>query len=176
MGMSFAFTHMFVPWLLGKGYESVRKKELSRWTFFFLILGGILPDADYLLDWTLGTDVHRTFTHSLFFVVLGGVLLYGGGAFFWNDPGERKMMALALSGGILTHLLLDMYGGPGVPLLWPNTLRFTYHSIHPPTGAPGLLEITSVSTLQHIVKNAVADMGLGTFWIFFLWWRKRLRW
>lgn len=174
--MSFAFTHLFVPWLLGKGYELFKKKELSRWTFFFLVLGGVIPDADYLLEWGLGWDVHRTLTHSLFFIIFGGLLVYFCGKLFTPDSKERKSMALAFSIGIFTHLLLDMQGGPGVPLLWPNELRFTYTSIFLPYGAPGLLDIHSVETLQHIIKEAIWDMGLGTAWMFFLWWRQKLTW
>ncbi|MEK6950757.1 MAG: metal-dependent hydrolase, partial [Nanoarchaeota archaeon] len=63
----FAFTHLITAWLLGKGYEALAKKRISHPAWFFLLFGSLLPDIDFLIDWTLGTEFHRTFTHSLLF-------------------------------------------------------------------------------------------------------------
>lgn len=71
-------------------------------------LGALLPDIDCASS-ELGKNFkvigalfeHRSFTHSLLFVLLGTLL--------------SKWVGL----GILTHLLLDMMTKAGIRLLWP---------------------------------------------------------
>jgi len=170
--MSFAFTHLIAAWLCGKLYEFTFKKKIFHYVWFFLLFGAILPDADYLVDWTLGTEIHRTFTHSIFFVILAPLVLY----FLLQLIGhsQKKPMSIAIAVGIVTHLLLDMSGGHGVPLLWPSLFHFsvngvTYNPLTPPFLKSNLME------LQFYLKRAILDMALGTTWIFFLWWRKKLK-
>src|SRR3989338_7677138 len=105
--MGFGFTHLIAAWLAGKGYEHFSKKKISHYTWFFLLMGSILPDADFLIDWTLGTELHRTFTHSLLFVIVAPIIIYS--IFTLFDHPERRFFALAIGVGITTHLLLDMF-------------------------------------------------------------------
>ena len=169
--MSFAFGHLIFPWILGKIYEFVSKKKISHYTWFFLLLGGILPDTDFLLDWTLGTDLHRTFTHSFFFIILISLLVYF--IFFKNKLNQSYAIAIAV--GISAHLIADMILNPGVPLLWPSLLHYYFFGKgYLAANSPTLLN-GSKEMMTGVIKSAVFDMALGTTWIFYLWFRKRIK-
>jgi membrane-bound metal-dependent hydrolase YbcI (DUF457 family) len=170
--MSFALTHLFIAWILGKAYEKWGKKTLSHTTWFFLLLGSVVPDGDFLLDWILGMGVHRTFSHSLLGILIAGVAVY---LFMqMTKQSERKQAALAISVGILTHLIMDMTFSQGVPFLWPSLWYFSIKGIvYNPQTAAFLHGSTEV--LQSQLKFAVVDMAIGTGWIFYLWWRKKIQ-
>lgn len=169
----FAFTHLVFSWLAGKGYEKFRKKELSNTAWILLLLGSLISDADFLIDWTLGTEVHRTFTHSLLFVAVGAFSVY---LFFTLRKNlERKTLALVFSIGICTHLFLDLFMSQGVPLLWPSLLHFSSQGIHYYNpAAPSFLH-QSIDVMRNTLKVAVVDMAVGTAWIFWLVWRRKVR-
>ena len=171
--MSFAFIHLIIPWLTGKSFEFLTKRKISHYTWLFLLLGGILPDADFLLDWTLGTELHRTFTHSLFFVVFAPLLVYLIFSILKNKESFSFMYALAI--GISTHLIMDMFFSWGVPLFWPNLIHFSYTSIgYFDPATPSFLN-GSTESLRRIMKSALVDMFLGTTWFFYFWFRKRIK-
>ena len=171
--MSFSFTHLIAAWLCGKLYEFISKKKISHYIWFFLLFGAILPDADYLLDWTLGTQIHRTFTHSIVFVIAAPLLLYF--ILYLISHSQKKGMSLALGVGITTHLLLDyLGGGNGIPLLWPSLFRFSIDGMSYGIIRIPLLE-ASRESLRNAMKDTIKDMALGTTWIFYLWWRKKLK-
>lgn len=171
--MSFGFTHLIIAWLIGKAYEFFSRKKISHYTWFFLLIGGILPDADFLIDWTLGTELHRTFTHSLFFAIGMSLLIYLIFSFFKNE--ERKYCAIAIGAGILSHIIVDMIpGGYGVPLLWPNLTYFSSSYLGPYNPANPSFLHSSPEVLRHLLKLAIIDMALGATWLFYLWWRKKI--
>lgn len=171
--MSFAFGHLIGAWIIGRIYEWKKSTKLPSLAWFFLLLGGIIPDADYLLDWTLGTQLHRTFSHSLLFALVLPTLIY---LFFrFKQDNFAKTYALALSAGILTHIFLDSITGSGTPLLWPLAQTFSLEQIFVGQIPPTALVASSVTDLQESLKWAIFDMGLGTAWIFFLWWRAKLK-
>lgn len=170
--MSFAFGHLIGAWVIGKVYEYTSKKKIPHYAWFFLLFGAILPDADFLIDWTLGTEIHRTFTHSLLFVVLAPVLIY----LVFRAYGKRESFpyALALGVGIFSHLFLDFFSSQGVPLLWPSLLNFAYnHVAYFDPATPSFLH-SSPEQMRSMLIFAVLDMALGTVWIFYLWWRKKV--
>ena len=171
--MSYLFGHLIGAWLVGQGYQFLSKKKLDHYAWFFLLAGGIIPDLDYLLDWTLGTAGHRTLTHSVIFLVGAPLLLYGILTLLKKE--ESKIYAWALAGGIMMHLLLDMHSSPGVPLLWPSLQHFSYFQIqfyNPAT--PSFFDSSSIEDLGLLLKRAVLDMALGAGWVFYLWWRRRI--
>ena len=170
--MGFAFSHLILAWLAGKGYEYFRQRKISHRAWFFLLLGGILPDADFLLDWTVGTEIHRTFTHSLLFVVIAPLLVY---IIFWiGKNSEGVLLAYALGAGIFSHLVLDMFLSQGVPLLWPNLLHFSWTQVgYFDPATPSFLN-SSPEVLRRALKIAIVDMALGTAWILYLWWKRKV--
>ena len=169
----FPFTHLIFVWILGKGYEYFGKKKISPYAWFFLLFGSILPDSDFIFDWTLGTEFHRTFFHSLLFVFVVAVLVYSIFTLLRNK--ESNSFAYAIGVGILTHFILDMFLSQGVPLFWPNLLHFSFSGIsyHDPA-TPSFL-YGSAYSLKKILKVAIVDMGLGTAWLFYLAIRKRIK-
>jgi membrane-bound metal-dependent hydrolase YbcI (DUF457 family) len=171
--MVYAFGHLIGGWLFGKVIEGVKRIKLSQFAWIVLFFGAILPDADFLVDWTLGADVHRTFTHSLLFLIMVPLLFYIVLTVLKRK--DNSILTLALGTGIFTHLLLDMPMGHGVPLLWPSLLHFSFTSIayYDPTSFS--FAIASEAHLWKSLKFAIFDMGLGTCWIFYLLFRKHLR-
>jgi membrane-bound metal-dependent hydrolase YbcI (DUF457 family) len=169
--MTFASTHLFGSWVAGKIF--FYNKKISNYTWFFLLLGSILPDADFLIDWIIKTNLHKTFTHSFFFMVIASLFLYLI-LKLAKDP-LSKQFSLALGVGILTHLLLDMLFHHGVPLLWPSLIHFSYQYIGTPIAELSSTFDYSISTLKSHLKLAIFDMGLGTAWIFYLLLRKRIK-
>ncbi len=166
----FAFTHLIIAWLAGKGYEKFRKKELPNAAWLLLLFGSLLPDADFLVDWTLGTELHRTLTHSVIFVVIG----FLGAYFIFRKSHERRIIAGALAMGIGTHLFLDMFLSQGVPLLWPSLLHFSFQGIgYFDPATPSFLN-QPYQVLRNTFRRALWDMAFGVMWIIYLVWRKRI--
>ena len=167
--MSFAFTHLIATWFAGKIYE--RKKKLSYYTWLLLLLGGILPDGDLLIDWIFKTAIHRTFTHSLVFAVLMFGVIY----FMFYNKQERFQYATAMSAGILIHILLDSIFLQGITLLWPSPLFYSFQGgIQALNTANFSFANASKERLLKMVKFAIVDMGIGTLWIFYLGLKKKI--
>jgi len=170
--MSFAFGHLIGAWCAGKLYQYLSKQKISHTAWFFLLLGGILPDSDFLLDWIFGYDTHRTFTHSFFFLLLIPIIIYL--IFSLLKSAEKKQCALLIGLGMSTHLILDGFSTYGVPLLWPSLGYYSFLSGFNPHIPEGGMLSAGAETLRQSVKRAIFDMGLGTAWIFYLWFRKRI--
>jgi membrane-bound metal-dependent hydrolase YbcI (DUF457 family) len=95
-----------------------------QWLLLGIVLGNLLPDADNLAvavaTVTGGSTegLHRTFTHSLFFVLALVVVfrLVGG---VMKRPSYTNL-GFGLGIGVLMHILLDLLiWFDGVALLWP---------------------------------------------------------
>lgn len=104
---------------------AVRKYSPERtWLVLGVVLGSLLPDADNLavaaatLTGQPTEGLHRTFTHSLFTVVVVWAVFYLVSLVSkqkrWNNLG------IGLGLGILLHILLDLLiWFDGVAILWP---------------------------------------------------------
>ena len=99
--MPFGFTHMLLAYVTGKVIVSVKKIKVDYLFWFFLILGGILPDGDFVLDWLFGLGLHRTYSHSLLFALVAGFGVYY--VFKKFDFKNSKVLGLGVSLGILVH-------------------------------------------------------------------------
>ncbi|MEK6809472.1 MAG: metal-dependent hydrolase [Nanoarchaeota archaeon] len=171
--MSFAFGHLFGAWCAGKIYEYFSKNKISHHAWFFLLLGGILPDADFLIDWIFGTDLHRTFSHSILLMILVPLAVYVFYSFLKHP--DKKPFALFLGLGISMHFFLDGFSGYGIPLLWPMTGYFSFFTGFTPAIPDGGLLQGDAGMLLYRIKLAVVDMAIGTAWIFYLWFRRRIQ-
>ena len=171
--MSFTFGHIIGGWSFGKIIEKIKRIQFSHYTWFFIIFGALLPDVDFLLDWTFKTDLHRTFTHSIFFLVTAPVLTYL--LFHILKHPEKKQFAIALGIGILSHLILDFFTNRGIPLFWPSLLHFSVYKIHYfDLATPSFLD-NDAAHLRTSLKLAVLDMAIGATFLFYLWWRKKIK-
>lgn len=172
--MTFAFGHLMGAWLFGKITEWFSRKKISPTAWLFLLLGGMIPDVDFLLDWTFKTEAHRTLTHSLIFLLVSCVIVYAA-FLFLNKPKEAKLFSLMFGSGIIVHLILDMLFSQGVPLFWPNLLHFSFQGIsYFDPATPSCLN-GSYETVRHSLKLAIIDMALGTAWVFYFGLRKRIK-
>jgi membrane-bound metal-dependent hydrolase YbcI (DUF457 family) len=158
--MPFGFTHMFLAYVTGKVIVSVKKIKVDYLFWFFLILGGILPDGDFVLDWIFGLGLHRTYSHSLPFMILVGLGVY----YVFKRFGFKnsKMLGFGVSLGILVHIVADILttsscGGPAV--FWPIGLYF----------ARNMVCDTVVRGFHEGSLNvAIFDMGIGAFWFLYV--------
>jgi len=169
--MALAFVHLIGAWLFTKGYEFLSRTKINKEMWFCLLLGAILPDIDYLIDWTLGTGIHRTFTHSLWVVI---AVLFAYLVFKILKDQKKESYTAALGLGIVIHLLIDFFSAQGIPLLWPSGIYFSIKGLGVYNPAISLLK-GSPTFLFKKLKLAIFDMGLGTVWIFYLWLRGRVK-
>ncbi|MFH1395927.1 MAG: metal-dependent hydrolase [archaeon] len=181
--MPFAFGHLVPAWIVGKVSEKLgkTKKLLTRPEWALLLFGAILPDIDYLLQWGLGLNIHRVFTHSLFFAILTAIIVYFGARYIkefkqdWNFINPRNY-ALAIFVGICIHIILDMAEFPGVPVFWPYTeWIYLFGSIGGwasiiNEGFHGSLEFYKLAYVSVII-----DMAIGLVWIGYLFLVKRIK-
>lgn len=99
-------------------------------------IAGMAPDLDVLIrsstDPLLGLEFHRQFTHSLFFIPIGGLLC---SLILFPLLGKRWgfsfiQTALLCTVGFATHGLLDGCTSYGTLLLWPlSDHRFSWDTI-----------------------------------------------
>ena len=170
--MPFAFVHLFFAWCLGKAFEFITKRKIHPAGWFLLLFGAILPDADIVLGWILGDNLHRNFTHSLFFIILIGLGSYF--IFTLLRDKHKEGFAFALSVGILSHLILDFFSVQGIPLFWPSEIYFSVFGITAYDPALQFLK-ENYESLLNTTKFMLFDMALGTAWIFYLALRKRIK-
>ncbi len=99
--------------------ENMRQAALVGW------IGGMAPDLDVLIrsstDTLLAIEYHRHFTHSLFFIPIGGLVtaLLLWPLFRQYQPFARIYLWAVL--GYASHGLLDACTSYGTYLLWPLT-------------------------------------------------------
>ena len=148
--MPFAFGHLLGGWIIGNLWN----KKLSNISWFLLLFGAVLPDIDFLFEWTLMIPIHRTITHSLLFCLTIVLLTY--------LTTKNKQYSFAFGIGILSHITLDFVWGSGVQILWPYQ---TYLTLFSSTGF-----LTTSTTLARGFSKTIMliDMALGTAWILLL--------
>jgi membrane-bound metal-dependent hydrolase YbcI (DUF457 family) len=166
--MTYAFGHLVGAWIVGK-----ISKIKSSYTWFFLLLGSLIPDADYLIDWTLHTNIHRTITHSFFFLIIAPFFLYLILTIIKDS--KNKEFSLAFAIGIFTHYMLDMFFHHGIPLFWPHPFHFSYYGFGYPSTKLSASFDYSVSFLKKWLKIAILDMAIGSSWIFYLLLRRKIK-
>ncbi len=104
---------------------AVRKwTPVRKWLMLGIVLGNLFPDADNLAvaaATLMGKPVeglHRTFTHSLFFVAAIVVVFYG--VAWASKRAEWGNLGLGLGIGVSMHIALDLLVWfNGVEILWP---------------------------------------------------------
>jgi len=173
--MPYASGHLIGCWGLAKLYEKAKGYAFSHLEWGLLLFGSILPDADLLIDWTFGTQLHRGPTHSLLFAIAVGLIVCGATAMLKHGQRSKqcKPMAygFAIAFGILTHILLDMtLGKPGIRLLWPSGLGVWFFGMAPYPPHSFFSE-----NLSRLLRFAIVDMALGVLWLGYFWMRKRIR-
>jgi len=171
--MPFAFGHLVPAWIVGKISNLSGKSNLTRIEWALLLWGAIFPDIDFLIHWTTNLNAHRYLTHSIFFALVSAIVVYFLATYLkkqWKFFNPRNY-ALAIFVGICMHLILDMSGHHGIPLLWPLPVWFTLTSIN--TIAPQIIE--SFSNYKSMFYGTVLDMAIGVTWLGWFVIRKRIK-
>lgn len=161
--MTFIFGHLIITWFFGKGIELFTKRKLNSFSWILLLIGGLLPDFDYPIAWILGIDIHRTFTHSLVFILV--TFFIASLVFMYHKNKENYAFILSL--GVLTHVLVDLVSNQGVPLFWPLNYYISVFGISLGKSNVSMLSQNLAGTLISL-KLAIVDMILGASWVFYL--------
>ncbi len=133
-------------------------------------LAGMAPDLDVLIrsssDPLLFLEFHRHFTHSLFFIPLGGLicslLLYPLLAKRWRLSYWQTLLWCVL--GVATHGLLDGCTSYGTQLLWPLTnerFAWSFISIIDPLFTLPLIAFIVLA----VKKSSHLYIKLGLIWM-----------
>ena len=96
----------------------------KKWLILGIVLGNILPDIDNLavaiatLTQKSTAGLHRTFTHSLFFIA--GIILVFYLISKITNQSHWNNLGIGLGIGVFLHILLDLLiWFNGVEILWP---------------------------------------------------------
>lgn len=105
--------------------QSLADENSQRNAAILGFLGGMAPDVDVFIrsssDPLLFLDYHRHFTHSLFFIPFGGLIVALVLCYFFRRSLSFKSVYLFSTLGYATHALLDACTSYGTKLLWPFT-------------------------------------------------------
>lgn len=151
--------------------QSASRKKHIAIAGFIGCIGGIAPDVDVFIrsdsDPLLFLEYHRQFTHSLFFIPVGGLIvgliLYGLLGQRWNLSPKLSIAFATLGYG--THALLDACTTYGTQLLWPfSEQRFAWNAISIIDPAYTLPILTLVLIAGYKKQPLLARIALA--WVF----------
>lgn len=98
-------------------------KQLGRWSWAIGLFAGVLADADMLVNlWMTPLDAlyyHRHFTHTLWFIPIGGLLACLPFLFVPKMRLRRKSLIIGAIAAYASHAPLDMLTSYGTPFFWP---------------------------------------------------------
>ena len=129
--MPLAVTHTLIPLVLADIYrDHFAKKKFNLHYVFIVGLAGLLPDIDVVAFWIMKIfkevniiDVHRTFTHSLFFPLLFLVFFLVTSKvkikFLNKNKLKLNYVFLAVAFGTFMHLALDGFLSGGLKPFYP---------------------------------------------------------
>lgn len=170
--MPTAVLHILVPLILMalfRDYFLTKKKKQFFPLHYVLIAGiaGLLPDIDigafYILHF-FGfsiSEVHRTFTHSIFLPIIFIIFFYAFAKIKLSELGRHKLtlstICLMLSVGTIAHIILDAALSGSASLFYPfSTKLFGFDII---SFLPPALRSLAIPTLEGI---------LLVFWLVYL--------
>lgn len=128
------------------------------WSVYFCVLA-VLPDFDFLLvaaGWHRQL-VHRTFSHSVFFVLLAGALLaWSVGKMVMRGPIQAVEWYATHFWAVGSHVLLDMLAPDRIPpsgvmVFWPLSASF-YLISNPASEYLDLLPIWNQIAIETVVS------------------------
>ena len=114
--------------------EAVLGKKIGNKAMLYGAIAGTIPDLDifasYFTDTVTALEIHRGFSHSIFFSVLFAPI------FGWLiSKVERRSIAswkdwsLLMFWGLFTHPILDSFTTWGTQLFWPFEIRLAFKNI-----------------------------------------------
>lgn len=112
--------------------EAVLGKKIGNKAMVLGAIAGTIPDLDVLsshfTDTVTALEIHRGFTHSIFFAVVFG-LLFGWLLSLWDKRATLKEWSWFWFLCFVTHPLLDSHTTWGTQLFWPLDIRLAHKNI-----------------------------------------------
>jgi len=161
----FPFEHLFGAWLVGLIIQRLAKINISRLGWGLLLLGGLLPDVDYLFGFIFGENFHRLFTHSLVFVLVSFFVIY---VILKMFDLEKESMYLPI--GVLVHIFLDLLIYPGVLLFWPLGTWFWFFGF----ANEVFIYSSANSVLSAKPSLVLIDVVIGLIWLSYLYFKGKI--
>ena len=114
--------------------QALSKRETVRRATWLGCIGGMAPDLDIFIrspaDPLMAIQYHRHFTHSLFFIPIGGLIVALVGWLIARRKIRFGEVALWTTAGYATHALLDACTSYGTMLLWPlSEIRVAWSNV-----------------------------------------------
>lgn len=161
--------------------QSVAKKSHMRWALLAGAAGGMAPDLDVVIrsseDPLLFLEFHRQFTHSLFFIPFGGVIVAAALWPFAKKSIAFRYLCLFTTLGYATHGLLDACTSYGTQLFWPfSNMRVAWNNIGIIDPIPTLTALVAVLAAAYWKSIRWARFGFLFFiayLLFGLWQREK---
>ncbi|WP_121666363.1 metal-dependent hydrolase [Mesonia aquimarina] len=112
--------------------EAVLGKRVGNKAMLYGAIAGTIPDLDtfasYFTDTVSALEIHRGFTHSVFFSIVFAPI-FGKLVSLFEKSTSWKSWSWLFFWGFLTHPLLDAHTTWGTQLFWPLDLRLAYKNI-----------------------------------------------
>jgi inner membrane protein len=112
--------------------EAVLGKKIGNKAMLLGAIAGTIPDFDvaagFFTDTVSALEIHRGFTHSIFFALVVG-LLFAWLLALWDKRATLKEWWLFWFLTFVTHPLLDAHNTWGTQLFWPFETRLAYKNI-----------------------------------------------
>lgn len=112
--------------------EAVLGKKIGNKAMLLGAIAGTIPDFDvaagFFTDTVSALEIHRGFTHSIFFALVVG-LLFAWLLALWDKRANLKEWWLFWFLTFVTHPLLDAHTTWGTQLFWPFETRLAYKNI-----------------------------------------------
>src|SRR5690606_29164693 len=112
--------------------EAVLGKKVGNKAMFYGAIAGTIPDLDVLSSHFTTTvsalEIHRGFTHSIFFSVIAGIL-FGWLVSRYETYKDAKGWMWLFFWCFVTHPILDAYTAWGTQLFWPLDYRLAFKTI-----------------------------------------------
>ncbi|HLW38739.1 MAG TPA: metal-dependent hydrolase [Brumimicrobium sp.] len=112
--------------------EAVLGKKVGNRAVFYGAIAGTIPDLDviasYFVDTVRALEIHRGFTHSIFFSVVFAPI-FGYLVSRIDSYKSVKGWTLLFFWGFITHPILDAHTTWGTQLFWPLDIRLDFRTI-----------------------------------------------
>lgn len=173
--MGYIMGHIVFGWLNGRFSQWVTRVRLTHLEWGLLIFGALLPDFDNILDWVLGWNMHRTFTHSIVFLFVTFAFIYIVSCLCmrFNKDMVPRRNAIFTTMGVLSHIVLDMTLRSGVALFWPSIQSVYLFGIEP-FRVMGVYNAIQAHP-KLMFTGILIDMSIGGAWIGYLFIKKRIQ-
>ncbi|SIS81449.1 inner membrane protein [Zobellia uliginosa] len=114
--------------------EAVLGKKVGNKAMLYGAIAGTIPDLDvmarFFFDTVTATEIHRGFSHSIFFSILFAPI------FGWliskierKGPASFRDWSWLMFWGLFTHPVLDAFTTWGTQLFWPFEMRLAFQNI-----------------------------------------------